>query len=103
MTAFRICAVSDSTATSTPAAIGARPETLSSVSVVENVISSSPPDDDTLKELRARGLGLTLADARAALDVVPGAERFAAEKHLRVQSVFSDQGSGDIQDRKSVV
>jgi putative ABC transport system permease protein len=36
-------------------------------------------DQDTLKETRARSLGLTLADARAAHDVVPGAGIFAAE------------------------
>ncbi len=61
------------------------------------VEAHSPQDDDALKEVRARSLGLTLADARAAMDVVPGAGRFAAEKRVRTQSVFSDEGSGDIQ------
>ena len=61
------------------------------------VEAHSPQDDDALKEVRARSLGLTLADARAAMDVVPGARRFAAEKRVRAQSVFSDEGSGDIQ------
>ncbi|HEX5489100.1 MAG TPA: ABC transporter permease [Rhodanobacteraceae bacterium] len=60
------------------------------------VEAHSPQDDNALKEVRTRSVGLTLADAHAALDVVPGASRFAAEKHIRVHSVFSDEGSGDI-------
>jgi putative ABC transport system permease protein len=48
-------------------------------------------DPETQKESRARSLGLSLADARAAVAVVPGAERFAAEKRIHTFAVFSDQ------------
>ena len=52
-------------------------------------------DDQALKETRARSLGLTLADAHAARDVVPGATDWAAEKELRVDSIFSDVAASD--------
>jgi putative ABC transport system permease protein len=61
------------------------------------IAEAKPQDDDTLKETRARSLGLSVADARAALAVVPGAEKFAAEKPVKTYSVFSDFGSGDVQ------
>jgi putative ABC transport system permease protein len=54
-------------------------------------------DSETLKETRARSLGLTLADARAALGVVPNAELYAAEKKIRSYAVFSDEGGGEVQ------
>jgi putative ABC transport system permease protein len=60
------------------------------------VEAHSPQDDSALKELRARSMGLTLADARAALEVVPGATGFAATKGILAQTVFSGSGSGDI-------
>jgi putative ABC transport system permease protein len=50
-----------------------------------------------MRETRARSIGLTLADARAAMDVVPGAQAYAAEKHVRRWGVFSDQGQSDAQ------
>ncbi len=52
-------------------------------------------DDQSLKEARARSLGLTLADATAARSVVPGATDWAAEKEVRVDSIFSDLASSD--------
>ena len=61
------------------------------------IAEAKPQDEDTLKETRARSLGLSVADARAALAVVPGAEKYAAEKPLKTHSVFSDYGSGDAQ------
>ena len=65
---------------------------------LHNLIAEArPQDDETLKETRARSLGLSVADARAALAVVPGAERFAAEKPVKTHSVFSDYGSDDAQ------
>jgi len=54
-------------------------------------------DQDTLKENRARSLGLTLADAHAAAAVVPGATGFAAEKRIRTDRVFGDAGTSDAQ------
>jgi len=59
------------------------------------IVESKPQDEATLKETRARSLGLSLADARAALAVVPGADKFAAEKPIRTHSVFSDFGDSD--------
>ncbi|MBA3487120.1 MAG: ABC transporter permease, partial [Lysobacter sp.] len=56
------------------------------------IVEAVPQDEQTLKETRARSLGLNLADAQAALAVVPGAERYAAEKPIRSHSVFSDHG-----------
>ncbi len=79
---------------------GSRREALHMVESLglNNIIiqANSPQDDQALKELRKHSLGLTLADARAALAVVPGAERFAAEKRIRVHAVFSAAGEGDI-------
>ncbi|PWZ72509.1 ABC transporter permease, partial [Staphylococcus pseudintermedius] len=56
---------------------GSRREALHMVESLglNNIIveAHSPADDQALKEMRKRSLGLTLADARAALAVVPGA------------------------------
>jgi putative ABC transport system permease protein len=54
-------------------------------------------DAETLKESRTRSLGLSLADARAALAVVPGATGFAAEKRIHTFAVFSDQAESSAQ------
>jgi putative ABC transport system permease protein len=59
------------------------------------IVEAKSQDDDALKEVRARSLGLTVADARAALDVVPSADRYAAEKHVHRWGVFSDSGHSD--------
>lgn len=65
---------------------------------LRNLIAEARPQDDaTMRENRARSLGLTLSDAQAALDVVPGAEKFAAEKRIHTYAVFSDRGSSDAQ------
>ncbi len=61
------------------------------------IVEHVSQDSDTLKETRARSLGLTLADARAAANVVPGARSYAAEKQIRTYAVFSDTGSSDAQ------
>jgi putative ABC transport system permease protein len=39
------------------------------------IVRAKSQDNDALKEMRLRSLGLTRADARAALEAVPGAER----------------------------
>ncbi|HEY2394927.1 MAG TPA: ABC transporter permease [Rudaea sp.] len=54
-------------------------------------------DPETLKESRARSLGLSLADARAAVAVVPGAGHFAAEKRIHTFAVFSDEADATAQ------
>jgi putative ABC transport system permease protein len=65
---------------------------------LHNLIAEVKPQDEaTLKESRARSLGLSVADAHAALAVVPGAEKFAAEKRVRTHTVFSDHGRSDAQ------
>jgi putative ABC transport system permease protein len=65
---------------------------------LHNLIAEVKPQDEaTLKESRARSLGLSVADAHAALAVVPGAEKFAAEKRVRTHTVFSDSGRSDAQ------
>lgn len=61
------------------------------------IVEAKGADADTLKEQRQRSLGLSLSDARAALEVTPGAERFAAEKQVKTHSVHSDHGSSDAQ------
>ena len=61
------------------------------------VVEAKTFDETTLRELRARSLGLTRADAQAALDVVPGAIAMATEKKLRTDSVASDHGASDAQ------
>jgi len=61
------------------------------------IAEAKTQDEDTLKETRERSLGLTVADADAALSVVPGAERHAAEKEVRTHTVFSDTGRSDAQ------
>ncbi|TYT26377.1 ABC transporter permease [Luteimonas viscosa] len=79
---------------------GSRREALKLVESLglRNLIAEAKPQDDaTLRENRARSLGLTVSDAQAALAVVPGAEKFAAEKRIRTHSVFSDHGSSDAQ------
>jgi putative ABC transport system permease protein len=59
------------------------------------IVEARPQDDERLREIRKRSLGLTVADARAAQSVVPGVVRFAAEKLIRTHSVFSEQGRSD--------
>ena len=79
---------------------GSRREALqmvASLGLQNLIVEAKPQDDDTRKETRARSLGLSVADAGAALVVVPGAEKFAAEKPVKTHSVFSDTGSSDAQ------
>ncbi|HET6431981.1 ABC transporter permease [Dyella sp.] len=59
------------------------------------IVEAKTQDADSLKETRARSLGLTVADARAALDVVPAADDYAAEKRVRRWGVFSDAGRSE--------
>ncbi|HBD20535.1 MAG TPA: ABC transporter permease [Arenimonas sp.] len=61
------------------------------------VVEAKTFDETSLRELRARSLGLTRADAQAALDVVPGAVAMAAEKRLRTDVVASDHAASDAQ------
>jgi putative ABC transport system permease protein len=61
------------------------------------IVQARPQDEDARRETRERSLGLSIADARAALAVVPGAERFAAEKAIKTYAAFSDRGHSDAQ------
>lgn len=56
------------------------------------IVEAKSQDGDALKEIRARSLGLNVADARAALDLVPSAVQYAAEKRIKRWSVLSDSG-----------
>ena len=79
---------------------GSRREALQLVESLglRNLIAEARPQDEaSLKETRARSLGLSMADARAALAVVPGADKVAAEKAVKTHSVFSQSGSSDAQ------
>ena len=79
---------------------GSRREALRMVESLglHNLIAESvAQDEDTRRETRERSLGLSLADAKAALAVVPGAEAYAAEKPVRTWSAFSDDGRSDAQ------
>ncbi len=57
--------------------------------------TESPPDQEALREMRARSLGLTRADAEASMEVVPGATGFAAEKAIKTHSVQSEYANSD--------
>jgi putative ABC transport system permease protein len=59
------------------------------------IVEAKSQDGDALKEARQRSIGLTVADARAALDVVPSAESYAAEKQVKRWGMFSDSGHAD--------
>lgn len=61
------------------------------------IVERVAQDPETQKESRARSLGLSLADARAAVAVVPGADHFAAEKRIHTFAVFSDQAEATAQ------
>jgi len=52
-------------------------------------------DQDALRERRQRSLGLSLTDARGALEVVPGALAVAAEKEIRVFEVLAGSRRSD--------
>src|SRR3546814_10790054 len=69
---------------------------------LHNLIAQArPPDDDARRETRERSLGLSVSDARAALAVVPGEERFAAEKAVYTSDAFSEHGHRDAQARRT--
>jgi putative ABC transport system permease protein len=61
------------------------------------IVRAKPADQDVLRERRTRSLGLTLADARAALAVIPGANAMAAEKEIRSHLVLAERGHADAQ------
>jgi putative ABC transport system permease protein len=61
------------------------------------IVEAKSQDGDALKETRARSLGLTVADAHAALAVVPAAESYATEKQVKRLGMFSDDGHADAQ------
>lgn len=61
------------------------------------VVEAKAFDETALRELRVRTLGLTRADAQAALESVPGVLAVASEKRLRTDSVASDYAASDAQ------
>src|SRR3546814_20976579 len=68
---------------------------------LHNLIAQArPQDDDARRETRERGLGLSVSDARAALAVVPGEERFADDKAVKTYAAFSYHCHSDSQARR---
>ena len=61
------------------------------------IVEARGADSESQREQRERSLGLTLADAQAALAVTPGSERIAAEKQVKTHAVISDHGRSDAQ------
>lgn len=61
------------------------------------IVEARTFDADSLRENRSRSMGLTVADARAVLESVPGAQQFAAEKRIKTHAAFSASGAGDAQ------
>jgi len=59
------------------------------------IVRAISADQDALRERRQRSLGLTQADARSALEVVPGAAAVAAEKEIRVHEVLAGSRRSD--------
>ncbi|MFZ6719528.1 ABC transporter permease [Undibacterium sp. Ji49W] len=53
------------------------------------IVESKQIDDKRLKEIRTRSLGLSAADADAALSVVPGAKAVALKKEIKVDQLAS--------------
>jgi putative ABC transport system permease protein len=71
---------------------GSRREALRLVSELglNNVlVESKDIEPDRLKEIRTRSLGLSAADAAAALSVVPGAQSVALKKEIKVDQLAS--------------
>ncbi len=79
---------------------GSRREALSLVEglgLSNIVVESREQDEETLREQRARSLGLSMTDARVAFALTPKAKKFAAEKAVKVHSVFSNFASADLE------
>ncbi|MDO8313382.1 MAG: ABC transporter permease, partial [Sideroxyarcus sp.] len=53
------------------------------------LIESKTIEPEKLKELRTRSLGLSAADAAAALSVVPGAQSVALKKEIKVDQLVT--------------
>jgi putative ABC transport system permease protein len=79
---------------------GSRQEALSLVEGLglrNLIVKAKPAEDDSLREQRERSMGLSLADARAAMEVVPGAIAVAVEKELRTHRVASDLAEAQVE------
>ena len=79
---------------------GSRREALSLVEglgLSNIVVESRELDEETVREQRARSLGLSLTDARVAFALTPKAKNLAAEKAVKVHSVFSNEAAADLE------
>jgi len=54
------------------------------------IVESKGNTDEQLKDIRTRSLGLSAADAAAALSVVPGAQSVALKKEIKVDQLIVD-------------
>ncbi|MFS2020682.1 ABC transporter permease, partial [Massilia sp. CT11-108] len=52
------------------------------------IVESKGNTDEQLKDIRTRSLGLSAADAAAALSVVPGAQSVALKKEIKVDQLI---------------
>ncbi|WP_340676724.1 ABC transporter permease [Paraglaciecola sp.] len=59
------------------------------------IVESKQFADDELMEIREESLGLTLADVEAAAVTLPFVEDYSAERRIKTQSIYSDQGRSD--------
>lgn len=59
------------------------------------IVESKQFANDELKEIREESLGLTLADVEAAAATLPFVEDYSAERKVKTQSVYSDEGRSD--------
>ncbi|MCF2949463.1 ABC transporter permease [Paraglaciecola aquimarina] len=60
------------------------------------IVEAKPFSGDELRDIREESLGLTLADVYAAQATLPFVEGFSAERHVKTQSVYSDNYSADL-------
>ncbi|WP_033482406.1 ABC transporter permease [Xanthomonas citri] len=64
---------------------------------LRNVIVERVEDPDREREVRARSLGLSIADMRVARNVIPGVRAVAAEKRIATYAAYSAFGESNAQ------
>ena len=79
---------------------GAKQEALKSIDAMglrNLVVEEVDFDQETLKEVRERSIGLNLADVDAALSTLPMVEDFSARKQIKHWSLFSHHAAANAQ------
>jgi len=78
---------------------GAQKEALSIVESMGTrniIVEAKEFEDEDLRDIRKKSLGLTLRDAAAIREVLPSVERVIANKGLRVHKVIGPEGKGAV-------